>query len=231
VGPLRPLRAADPRHGHPLSEPEVPIVRSRTALRTAAFASAALLVAGCGSDTGTDDQAPSTADSGALTGEDPEDAEERGNEADVTFVAGMIPHHQGAIEMAALVEDRTDRQELVDLADEIIEVQAAEVEMLEGMLDRLGGQPADADADHGAMGMPDHDGMAELEAAEGEAFDRRFLELMIVHHEGAVDMAEEVLAEGEDAEVAVLAEDVIAAQEAEIDQMRRWLEEWELAEA
>jgi uncharacterized protein (DUF305 family) len=202
-------------------------VRSRPTRRSAALVTAALLLVGCGTDTDTDDQAPSTADSGALTGEDPDETH-GGAEPDVAFVAGMIPHHQGAIEMAALVEGRTDREELVDLADEIIEVQVAEVETLEGLLDRLGGDPADADEDHGAMGMAGPEGMAELESAEGEDFDRRFLELMIVHHEGAIDMAEEVLAEGEDPEVAGLAEDVIAAQEAEITQMRTWQEAWGL---
>jgi uncharacterized protein (DUF305 family) len=202
-------------------------VRSRSARAAAGLVTAAFVLAGCGTDTGTDDQAPSTADSGALTGEDPEETE-GGAEADVDFVAGMIPHHQGAIEMAALVEDGTDREELVELADEIIEVQVAEVEALEGLLDRLGGEPADADDDHGAVGMAGQDGMAELASAEGDDFDRRFLELMIVHHEGAIAMAEEVLAEGEDAEVAALAEDVIAAQEAEIAQMRAWQEAWGL---
>jgi uncharacterized protein (DUF305 family) len=80
---------------------------------------------------------------------------------------------------------------------------------------------------HDEMGMMTDDEMAELEAAEGEEFDRLFLEHMIEHHEGAIVMSDRVLEEGEDPEVAGLAA-VIAAQEAEIDQMREWLQEWGL---
>jgi uncharacterized protein (DUF305 family) len=145
----------------------------------------------------------------------------------------MIPHHEGAIEMAELVEGRTDRQELLDLADEIIEVQDAEISQLRGMLDRMGADEMAmdddmGDMDHGDMGMMDDAEMEELRELEGDDFDRRFMEAMIVHHEGAIDMAERVLAEGQDAEVADLAEAVIAAQEAEIEQMARWLDEWDL---
>jgi uncharacterized protein (DUF305 family) len=216
-------------HHHPAP------VRQRCGIRAAVVVSAvAVLTLGCGTaeDSGdADEAAPSTADSGALTGEDPDETVEGdGNEADAAFVAGMIPHHQGAIEMAALVEDRTERPELRDLADEIVEVQAAEVETLQGMLDRLGGEEgAMVEPDHDRMGMADEAEMEQLAAAEGEEFDRRFLALMITHHEGAIDMAEEVLADGEDAEVAALAEDVIAAQQAEIEQMQRWQQEWGLS--
>jgi uncharacterized protein (DUF305 family) len=160
-------------------------------------------------------------------------ADGEANEADVEFVQGMIPHHEGAIEMAELVEGRTDRQELIDLADEIIEVQDDEISLLRGMLDRMGADEMAmddmGDMDHGDMGMMDDAAMEELRDLEGDEFDRRFMEAMIVHHEGAIDMAERVLAEGQDEEVAGLAQLVIDAQEAEIEQMQQWLEEWELA--
>lgn len=199
----------------------------------AVLVAVAALLLGCGTADDADDvdeAAPSAGDSGALTGEDPDEPREGGgNEADVSFLAAMIPHHQGAIEMAALVEDRTERQELRDLADRITEVQAAEVATLEGMLDRLSGeQDVPEDPEHDAMGMADRTEVEQLEAAEGDEFDRRFLERMIAHHEGAIDMAEQVLAEGEDAEVAALAEDVLATQEAEIEQMESWQGEWGL---
>jgi uncharacterized protein (DUF305 family) len=79
------------------------------------------------------------------------------------------------------------------------------------------------------MGMMTDDEMAELEAAEGDEFDRLFLEHMIEHHEGAIVMSQQVLEDGEDPEVAGLAQAVIAAQEAEIEQMRDWQQEWGLA--
>lgn len=197
----------------------------------AAAAALLLFVAACGQDTEDQGASPSTAESDVLTGEDHDDAVEGdGNAADLAFVSGMIVHHQGAIEMAALAEERTDREELLDLADRIITTQTAELETLEGMLDRLGGERGDpADPGDAADQVPGPDGMDDLEGAEGEAFDARFLEQMIVHHEGAIVLAEEVLTEGDDAEVAVLAEDIAAAQRAEVEQMQTWLETWDLA--
>jgi uncharacterized protein (DUF305 family) len=207
--------------------------RARTRLRAASVAAAfSLVLAACGDDptieAPADEQPaddPAAEEDAAVEGEH--------NEADVEFVQGMIPHHEGAIEMAELVEDRTERQELVDLADEIIEVQDEEIAQLRGMLDRMGADEMAMDddmddMDHGDMGMMDDAEMEELRALEGDEFDRRFMEAMIVHHEGAIDMAERVLAEGQDAEVAEVAQEVIAAQEAEIEQMDRWLDEWDL---
>lgn len=219
--------------------------RTLTRSRTAAMAAAlGLLLAACGQDEDPTTDAPtdeqpgdpaedSAEDEETAAGDDAAADDGEADEADVEFVQGMIPHHEGAIEMAELVEARTDRQELVDLADEIIAVQDAEIGQLRAMLDRMGADEMAmdddmADMDHGDMGMMDEAEMEELRDLEGDEFDRRFLEAMIVHHDGAIDMAERVLAEGQDAEVAGLAEAVIAAQEAEIDQMRTWLEEWEL---
>jgi uncharacterized protein (DUF305 family) len=193
-----------------------------------AAALSALLLTACGQDTGepvtgtpTETDEPAAADTPT------------GDEADVEFVQQMIPHHEGAIEMAELVYDRTDRTELHELADEIIEVQDAEIELLEGMLDRFGAErmPTDGDGhgmDHGEMGMADDEAMAALEAADGEEFDRLFLELMIEHHQGAIDMANDVVERGSDPEVAGLAEAVIAAQQVEIEQMHDWQQAWGL---
>jgi uncharacterized protein (DUF305 family) len=209
-------------------------LRTRTPLRAfAAAATTTLVLAACGQgtdDTTTDDPTAAEAPSESGTEEDTE-----ANEADVAFVQQMIPHHEGAIEMAELVHERTERTELRELADGIVEVQDAEITQLEGMLERFGADRmmmGDEDGqamDHDAMGMMTETEMAELQEAEGEEFDRRFIELMIDHHQGAIDMSERVLAEGSDPEVAGLAEAIIAAQEAEIDQMRGWLDEWDLS--
>jgi uncharacterized protein (DUF305 family) len=199
-------------------------------------AALSLVVVACGQDDDptvdapTDEQpADDPADDEGAAGEDGEH-----NEADIEFVQGMIPHHEGAIAMAELVEGRTDRQELLDLADEIIEVQDEEIALLRGMLERMDADDMAMDdelgeMDHGDMGMMDDAEMEELRELEGDEFDRRFMEAMIVHHEGAIDMAERVLAEGQDDEVAGLAQLVIDAQQGEIEQMQRWLEEWGLA--
>lgn len=216
-------------------------MRTRPTLRITALAAAlTLALAACGEDPTVEPEEDMLGTPEEEPDEDvPVNGDEEANEADIEFAQGMIVHHQGAIEMAELVDGRTDRQELIDLADEIIDVQEAEIEMLQAMLERMGADetPMDGmgdmdDMDHpmpmDEMGMMSEEEMAELEAAEGEEFDRLFLEHMIVHHEGAIDMSEQVLAEGEDEEVAALAEEVIEVQEAEIEQMREWLEEWGL---
>ncbi|WP_007023677.1 DUF305 domain-containing protein [Saccharomonospora iraqiensis] len=149
------------------------------------------------------------------------------NEADVTFVEGMIPHHEGAIEMSELAEDRTDNPEILALAERIEQAQGPEIEQMTGWLDAWG---VDRDAGTGADG---HGDMAESEMpgmgtqdmhrlgkAEGAEFDRLFLNLMIEHHQGAVDMSATVLDKGDDPEVAALAERIIADQRTEIEEMR-----------
>jgi uncharacterized protein (DUF305 family) len=213
--------------------------RTRTRTRVVAIAAAlSLVLAACGQDDVPTIDAPTDEQPADDPGGDAEGvAGEAGGEhteADVEFVQGMIPHHEGAIEMAELVEGRSDRQELLDLADEIIEVQDEEIALLRGMLDRMGaGEMAMdddmADMDHGDMGMMDDAEMEALRELEGDEFDRRFMQAMLVHHEGAIDMAERVLAEGQDEEVAGLAQLVIDAQQGEIEQMQQWLEQWDLA--
>jgi uncharacterized protein (DUF305 family) len=210
-------------------------------LRAAAAATAlSLVLVACGqNDEPTTDPATEPAtDPDPTADPDPTTeptADAQANAADVEFVQGMVPHHEGAIEMSELVFDRTERPELIELAEEIIDVQDAEIDQLRSMLDRMGSEEMpmndmnDMDGmDHGAMGMMDEQDMQELRGLEGEAFERRFLEGMIRHHEGAIDMAEQARARGDDPEVAELADDVVAAQQTEIDQMRQWLVAWDL---
>ncbi|HUF73817.1 MAG TPA: DUF305 domain-containing protein [Gammaproteobacteria bacterium] len=120
------------------------------------------------------------------------------SEADVRFMQDMVPHHHQALEMATLVEDRTNRQELVDVAGRIDASQQDEIEFMQEWLSVRGETVPDPTA-HDAMqtshrmaGMASPEQMAALAAAEGTAFDRLFLELMITHHAGAVTMVEEL---------------------------------------
>jgi len=144
-----------------------------------------------------------------------------GDPDDVAFAQGMMPHHQQALEMVALVEDADASPEVVDLASRIAAAQEPEIATLRGWLEEW-----DADNsghDHGgdaAMGMATEDDLEALADLTGTEFDERWLTLMIAHHEGAVAMAEEQIAEGDDPEVTALAESVVESQQAEITEMK-----------
>ncbi len=152
--------------------------------------------------------------------------------ADVRFMQDMIPHHHQAVEMAALVADRTNRPELIDVAGRIDASQKDEIEFMQRWLGERGERVPDPTA-HDAMhtshkmaGMATPKQMAALAAAEGTAFDRLFLELMITHHEGAVTMVEELLEQPGAAYDPVLYEfttDVTNDQKAEIERMNALL--------
>ncbi len=118
---------------------------------------------------------------------------------DVQFMQDMIPHHNQAVQMSALVGDRTNLPELRDIAGRIDSSQADEIEFMEEWLSVRGETVPEATA-HSAMhtshdmaGMASPEDMAELAQLEGTDFDRKFLTLMIAHHEGAVKMVEELL--------------------------------------
>ena len=158
--------------------------------------------------------------------------------ADVEFVLGMIPHHAQALEMAQLAPERASDPAVVDLAARIEAEQEPEIEQMRTWLRSWGvDEPGDGSTsgtdgmdgmdgmDHGGEGGAD-DGMLsadeldELAAADGADFDRRFTAGMIRHHEGAIAMAETVMADGSDPDVRSLAEGVVAAQSAEIEELR-----------
>lgn len=75
---------------------------------------------------------------------------------------------------------------------------------------------------HGAMGSM----MSGLEGKTGDVLDKAFLSEMIVHHEGAVEMAQAILANGKHAELKTVAEAIVVAQTGEINQMKSWQKEW-----
>ncbi|PPK66384.1 DUF305 domain-containing protein [Actinokineospora auranticolor] len=138
------------------------------------------------------------------------------NTADVTFAQGMVPHHRQAVAMAELVEGRGAGPAVVDLAERIKRAQAPEITTLTERLNAWG-EPTEHPAGHGGSEM------ADLGTATGPDFDRRWLSMMITHHEGAVRMAETELADGADPDTRELAGRIVAAQKAEIDEMRALL--------
>src|SRR5690625_3472993 len=134
----------------------------------------------------------------------------------------MIPHHEQAVEMADLADDRAGN-EVGELSEEIRYAQGPETEQMQQMLQDWGADSGE-DMDHSGMdGILSEEQMEELAASEGEEFDTLFLELMIEHHEGAVDMAGTVLEEGAAPEAQQLAEEIEQTQEEEIEQMHTML--------
>lgn len=150
------------------------------------------------------------------------------NEADVTFLQDMIPHHVQAIEMARLTGERAAHDELKQLADTIIADQAREIDTMKGLLTAAEAPaPGDDKQGHGGMvGMASDSEMVRLRSLKGEKYDQRFIEMMTSHHSGAIDMSEQVLQRGKNPQVADLARKVIEAQKAEIEQMAAWEKAW-----
>jgi uncharacterized protein (DUF305 family) len=145
-------------------------------------------------------------------------------EADVRFVHAMIAHHQQALELAGLVGERTASEDITLLAERIERSQADEIARMEGWLEVRG--EAENGHDHGLMpGMLSPTRLTELAAATGSDFDRRFLDAMIFHHEGALIMVADLFAQGggQEAEIFDLAADIDADQRIEIDRMRTLL--------
>ena len=139
---------------------------------------------------------------------------------DIMFAQMMIPHHSQAVELATLAEANTTTPAILDLAARIDGAQHTEIHTMEAWL-AAAGSSADGHGAHG-MSMPglvsDAD-MALLEQATGVKFDALFLSHMIQHHEGAIDMANDVLATTQNDDVRALANAIVAAQTAEIAEM------------
>jgi uncharacterized protein (DUF305 family) len=154
---------------------------------------------------------------------------------DLRFIDAMIMHHEGAIVMAEAALENSERAEIRQLATEIIAEQEREIaQMQEWRQAWYPDAPAEPVMYHAGMGhdMPMTDEMAaamrmdmDLGPADDE-FDLRFINAMIPHHEGAVEMAEDLRENSDRPEMQALADDIISAQQAEIDQMATWRQDW-----
>lgn len=184
----------------------------------------AITLAGCGNDepsgmgdhmdgTGQSDGRSDSSESGSG------DVSEQHNDTDVAFAQQMIPHHRQALMMVAMVERRGESEELRDLAEQMAEVQADEIELMEDMLRTWDEDlPAGGSMGHGMSTMTDEQ-LDRLGEARGSGFDAMWAQMMIAHHEDAIRMSEAQLDGGENAEAGALAEDIIDAQTAEIEQL------------
>ncbi|MYT26709.1 DUF305 domain-containing protein [Streptomyces sp. SID7760] len=145
------------------------------------------------------------------------------NAADRAYVQHMVEHHRQALTMTALAPERASADGVKRLAERISAAQRPEIGAMEKW---LAGHPAPSGApaaghDHGAMpGMATEEQLHRLSEAKGPDFDKLFLTLMTAHHEGALKMAGEALAGGNNGAVEEMANEVVATQTAEIHRMR-----------
>ncbi|MBT2415672.1 DUF305 domain-containing protein [Streptomyces sp. ISL-12] len=201
----------------------------RTAAVTAASA-AALVLAACGGNGDGDSSAGHDGHNATTSSSAPASAsasQGQHNAADVAFAKGMIPHHRQAVEMADLAPDRAQSAEVKKLAADIKKAQDPEIKTLSGWLTSWGEEvPAEGAMDHSMHdmgGMMTAEEMTELENASGKAFDTAFMEMMIKHHEGAVEMAKTEQADGAYGPATKMAGEIIRSQSAEIEQMNELL--------
>lgn len=202
----------------------------RRSLLPAAVLALALVATGCGGD---------DAGSGSSTS-----ATEH-NDADVAFASDMIQHHAQALSMVDLTMGRPLDPEVEALAEEIRAAQSPEIETMSDWLTAWGEEVPPTMRDHSNAGH-DMEGMGEsmegmedsempgmmsaedmtaLEEAPDAQFQAMWLEMMVEHHEGAIEMAEEQQDDGRYRPAVELAGSIIEAQQAEIDTMESMLEQ------
>ncbi|NCV35046.1 MAG: DUF305 domain-containing protein [Actinobacteria bacterium] len=137
---------------------------------------------------------------------------------DIMFAEMMIPHHEQAIEMSELALKNTGNPDVLALAEQIRGAQEPEIELMKSWP----GVDLDGHAGHTMMGMLDENELEMLRVTTGADFDRLFLEGMIKHHEGAIDMAE-MINDSKNPEVAKLGKAIIESQSSEIAAMKALL--------
>ena len=147
-----------------------------------------------------------------------------GVEADVKFAQMMIPHHEQAVEMADLaLQNDSASADVKALATQIKAAQGPEIQTMQGWLSQWGAAESDGPMDHGSGGMMSDQDMSSLSSASGAAFDTMWLDMMIEHHQGAVTMAQDVLATTSNPDVTKLATAVVEGQQKEIATMQGML--------
>jgi uncharacterized protein (DUF305 family) len=214
----------------------------RRALLTGAVAVAALAVAaGCSGHSMSN--MPGMSGSSSTTA--PATSGASFNQADVQFAQMMIPHHQQAVEMATLAETRASDSEVKALAAQIKAAQDPEIKVMTGWLTSWGQPTAQPSSGHNMPGMsgtsmPGMSGtptpgmsampgimsdqeMAQLQAAKGVAFDRMFVQMMITHHNGAIQMARDEQANGSNVDAKNLATTIEQTQTAEVQKLQKIL--------
>jgi uncharacterized protein (DUF305 family) len=185
-----------------------------------AAATAALFLSSCGSPASDGHTGHEHADEPVITGQPA-----GYNADDVAFATNMIPHHQQAVDLSAMVPDRSTNAGLVALAQQISAAQQPEIDVMKVFLVQWNENP-DTNSGHAGhgnamQGMVDAATMTKLESLTGAAFDKLWLESMIGHHQGAIEMAKAEIANGDNVDAKDLAKNIVTTQEAEIGQMKQ----------
>ena len=140
---------------------------------------------------------------------------------DIMFAQMMIPHHQQAVDMSTLAETHTTNPEILALAKQIKDAQAPEIKQMTAWIESTGAG-MDMGHDMGMGGMLTEEQMTALGNAQGAAFDKLYLEGMIGHHEGALQMAK-MIENSSNSEAKTLAANIVKSQSAEIEKMKQML--------
>lgn len=157
------------------------------------------------------------------------------NEADADFVRMMIPHHHQALVLSRLAPDRTTNSELLALAGRIDVEQTIEITTMQQWQAQNGFDETDPESAYmmmmqdpmmiEMMGMATQAELDQLETLSGTAFDQLFLQLMIDHHQGAIDMCVQVMTHGQEPVLQSMANEMLTTQSTQIFQMQAMLTE------
>lgn len=194
----------------------------------AAATSVAAVAALAGCSTAAKEDRPAASSSASQSAQPDAHGADTHDEDDVMFAQMMIPHHEQALELSTLVPDRSTNPAVVKLAATISGEQQPEIDFMTSTLAQWGVAPGAMNhgSGHDGMtmqGMVNEDTMVRLETLKGKDFDTLWLQSMISHHQGAIEMAKVEVEAGTNPEMTALARSIITAQQAEIDQMKQLL--------
>ena len=150
---------------------------------------------------------------------------ENGRYSDERFIDAMVPHHEGAVDMAEVALKNAEHKEIKQLSRNIISTQRAEIAKLKAIKQQeFGTSEAPMEMSNQEMQMI---GMTEPdELANEDPFDKAFIDAMIPHHRSAISMAQVALEESENPKIREIARNIVGAQKREIAQMQQWRGEW-----
>jgi len=150
---------------------------------------------------------------------------------DQRFLDQMIMHHQGAVMSTQMMIADSARPELRNLAQRIITTQQREIAQMQQWRNdwysatSTGTMPGMVNSGMMSAGMMNRDQMRQMMGANAD-FDRMFLQMMILHHQGAITMAQQALAQAEHSEIKTLAQSIVTTQQNEITEMQGYLRDW-----